>query len=104
MIFAATYDPDYKGWATVQNNRITDCCPEDVKYWAEMIETPMSETRDHEVVRERAAFGRSTMDIKCPFCGEVTTCYKWSLAGSGKKCACGAKHTLYRGTVRETKW
>lgn len=40
MIFVATYDPDYKGWINIQNTRITDSCPEDVKYWAEMIETP----------------------------------------------------------------
>ena len=60
----------------------------------------MEETRAYEVVRERAEFGRSTMEIKCPFCGKVTTAYKWSLAGSGKKCGCGAKHTLHYGTVR----
>lgn len=40
MVFAATYDPQYKGWVNVQNDRITDSCPEDVKYWAEMVETP----------------------------------------------------------------
>ena len=62
------------------------------------------EIREYEVVRERAEFGRSTMDIKCPFCGEVTTAYKWSLAGSGKKCDCGAKHTLYRGTIRKSAY
>jgi hypothetical protein len=62
----------------------------------------MVEARAYEIVSERAEFGRSTMDIKCPFCGEVTTAYKWSLAGSGKKCGCGAKHTLYRGTIKKS--
>jgi len=61
----------------------------------------MKEKREYVVVRERAEFGRSTMDIECPFCGAVTTAYKWSLAGSGKKCGGGAKHTLDRGTIKK---
>ena len=31
-------------------------------------------------------------DIKCPFCGTVSRAYWWSIAGSGKKCPCGALH------------
>ncbi len=51
------------------------------------------EVRDYTVVGERSAMGRSTVDIRCPFCRSVTTAYKWSLAGSGKRCegyGCGA--------------
>ena len=44
-------------------------------------------------------FGRSTVRIDCPFCGETTKAYLWSLAGSGKKCQCGAKHTHYDVTL-----
>lgn len=57
------------------------------------------DVKQYEVVAERSEFGRSTLDIKCPFCSAITTAYKWSLAGSGKKCQCGAKHTLRRGTI-----
>lgn len=31
-------------------------------------------------------------DIECPFCGQQVRAYWWSLAGSGKKCLCGAMH------------
>lgn len=60
-----------------------------------------TETRQHEIISEHSEFGRSSSDIKCPFCGTVTTAYKWSLAGSGKKYPCGAKHTLRRGTIKQ---
>ena len=33
--FAATYNPNYKGWVNIQNQRITDY-GEDVAYWAEV--------------------------------------------------------------------
>lgn len=55
--------------------------------------------RPYRVVRERSEMGRSSLDIECPCCGRVTTAYKWSLAGSGKKCLCGAKHTMFHGTI-----
>lgn len=38
----------------------------------------------------RSAMGVSTDWVTCPWCGKETECYVWSLAGSGKKCACGA--------------
>lgn len=41
----------------------------------------------------RSVFGRSTVDIDCPFCGTTTRAFVWSLAGGGKKCKCGALHT-----------
>lgn len=34
--------------------------------------------------------GRSTMMVRCPFCGEEFEVYIWSFAGSGKRCSCGA--------------
>lgn len=30
--------------------------------------------------------GKSTIEIRCPFCGELVTAYIWSYAGGGKKC------------------
>jgi len=36
--------------------------------------------------------GRSTVRIECPYCQAVTEAYRWSLAGGGKKCRCGAVH------------
>ena len=30
--------------------------------------------------------GRSTVYVKCPFCGVETVAYNWSLAGGGKRC------------------
>ena len=29
--------------------------------------------------------------VKCPFCKQSVKAFWWSLAGSGKKCGCGAK-------------
>ena len=51
------------------------------------------EVREFTVVDEKREMGRSSVDIKCPFCGDVTKAYLWSLAGSGKKCSCGVKFT-----------
>ena len=34
--------------------------------------------------------GKSTMVVKCPFCGKEIEVYIWSFAGSGKRCSCGA--------------
>ena len=62
------------------------------------------ESRQHRSFNHRSKFGRSTVDIECPFCQEIVTAYIWSLAGSGKKCVCGAIHvtgsTLKRLTER----
>jgi hypothetical protein len=43
--------------------------------------------------------GRSYYYITCPICDCVVKAYIWSLAGSGKKCKCGAIHTTY-GTIK----
>jgi hypothetical protein len=40
--------------------------------------------------------GRPTqtrLEVTCPFCGEKVACYRWSLAGSGKRCT-GCKRLL----------
>lgn len=36
-----------------------------------------------------------TAIIECPFCKRQIHVYIWSLAGSGKKCICGAKIGRY---------
>lgn len=60
----------------------------------------MAETRLADVVdRQPAMNGRSTVAIRCPFCGCVTEARVWSLAGSGKRCECGVLLGSSRGTV-----
>ena len=56
--------------------------------------TSVREQRPHEWTDGRSRpHGRSTVEIKCPYCDTWTTCYKWSLAGSGKRChKCRAVH------------
>jgi len=50
------------------------------------------ETRTYTVLEEaRRPNGRSSLTIRCPFCDGVTEAFRWSLAGSGKRCRCGAK-------------
>ena len=49
------------------------------------------ETRLATTIRiDRAPAGRTTADVECPWCGVVTQVRVWSLAGSGKRCDCGA--------------
>lgn len=51
------------------------------------------ESRRHEGWRNSYAFGRSSVEIKCPFCGRHVTAYIWSFCGCGKRCPdCGAMH------------
>lgn len=59
-----------------------------------------TENKDYVILAERSEFGRSSVDIKCPYCGQVVTAFKWSLAGGGKKCPCGAKHTYLSGSIK----
>lgn len=51
----------------------------------------MSESRLCELVAHtpRPA-GRTTTTVRCPFCGCSVEARAWSLAGSGKRCECGA--------------
>lgn len=52
-----------------------------------------------EVVSEtRRPAGRSTVSVRCPFCDCVTEARLWSLAGSGKRCDCGAVLRRYNAT------
>ena len=50
------------------------------------------DVREHKAYRGTSSHGRSTCMIICPFCGRNVKAYIWSLAGSGKKCECGAMH------------
>ena len=61
----------------------------------------MSESCIYDTVRESSAVGRSTRTIRCPFCGCEVEAYTWSLAGSGKRCECGAVHNYYGTTTRK---
>jgi hypothetical protein len=45
--------------------------------------------------------GRKWVLIECPCCGREVLCYVWSLAGSGKRCKCGALH--YTGLTKPAK-
>lgn len=45
----------------------------------------------------RCPAGRSTVTLRCPHCDTVTEARLWSLAGSGKRCECGA--TFYRNNA-----
>ena len=57
----------------------------------------MRETRIYTYRSGASLMGRSYIYITCPFCGQEVKAYIWSLAGSGKKCPCGAKHTWLGG-------
>lgn len=59
------------------------------------------DSRLHERTYHPRSAGRSTYTIVCPFCGVETEVRAWSLAGSGKRCDCGALHNWY-GTNKET--
>lgn len=60
----------------------------------------MPEVREYTITAERSAFGRSTIDIRCPFCSQITTAYVWSLAGSGKRCETRSCRALFNGRGR----
>ena len=58
------------------------------------------EYREHRAYAGRSRRdGRSTIVVECPYCGLDVECFVWSLAGSGKRCPCGAKHIWYGLTV-----
>jgi hypothetical protein len=48
----------------------------------------------------RSAMGKSTVIVTCPFCHADVEAYKWSLAGGGKRCTCGALHGWLGGSRR----
>jgi rubrerythrin len=60
------------------------------------------EIREYSVKLLVSEFGKTRILIVCPFCGEEVWAYKWSLAGSGKKCPqCGAKHASFASVKRK---
>ena len=62
----------------------------------------ISESRLYKTSRETSnGSGRRTRTIQCPFCDCEIEAYVWSLAGSGKRCYCGAKHDFYGTTTKE---
>lgn len=49
----------------------------------------MPEARLAEVIRvDRRPAGRSSLTMRCPFCGSEVEARVWGLAGSGKRCDC----------------
>jgi hypothetical protein len=63
---------------------------------------PGMEVREHERSAAHSAVGRSYCYVACPFCGESVKAYIWSLAGSGKRCPCGAVHGSYGLSRKKT--
>ncbi len=61
-----------------------------------MIRMRLEKRPSRTVARDGGQVGRSpgqvVLTIECPFCGARVRAHTWSLAGSGKLCACGAKH------------
>ena len=43
--------------------------------------------------------GRAPGDANCPFCTALVSGFAWSVAGSGKKCACGAVLGMARAAI-----
>jgi len=54
------------------------------------------EHRTHKTRPGQHEMGRSTEWVQCPYCLTWTECYKWSLAGRGKRCPCGALHHWHK--------
>lgn len=54
------------------------------------IRWPECQRREYESGGRFPGVGRSYTWILCPFCGDRVKAYLWSLAGCGKRCACGA--------------
>lgn len=71
--------------------------PERVKWSTpgELVEEAQNTQREG-----RSAMGKSTVIVTCPFCHRDVEAYKWSLAGGGKRCSCGALHGWLGGSRR----
>lgn len=50
------------------------------------------EVRRYEKTNNFPRMGRTYFYLTCPFCDRELKVYPWSLAGSGRRCPCGAKH------------
>lgn len=55
---------------------------------------PNHEVREHKAHSYSSRHGRSSIIIKCPWCGDEVVAYVWSLAGSGKRC-CTCKDVIH---------
>ena len=67
---------------------------------------PPMPDNDHRIHRTSSGTrqnGRSTQWVLCPYCGTWTECYIWSLAGRGKRCACGALHHWLNNETKAPK-
>jgi len=49
-----------------------------------------TEHRDYECWGHDSRMGRTSYRVTCPFCERTMRVYPWSLAGTGKRCDCGA--------------
>lgn len=63
----------------------------------------LAEQKEFSTKQYKGRHGETTVDIICPFCGVTSIAYLWSLAGSGKKCGCGAKFTYLCGAYKILK-
>lgn len=61
------------------------------------------ELRQHDKSDYRSESGRSSVSIKCPFCGMSIRAFVWSLAGHGKKCYCGVLHNSWGVSMRKLR-
>ena len=61
------------------------------------------EMRQHRKYGYVSDFGKSTVEIVCPFCGKHIRAYVWSLAGKGKKCYCGVLHGSWGVSMRKMR-
>lgn len=60
-----------------------------------------SEHRPFEVISRLHEFGRSSVVIKCPFCGSRSRAFIWSLAGNGKRCENRSCRAMFVYTTSE---
>ncbi len=65
-------------------------------------EMPHVESRRYFTTERHEMVGRTSEVATCPFCGAKVVVFVWSLAGSGKRCECGALFGSFSRT-RETR-
>ncbi len=60
--------------------------------------------KDNIEIKRYEAYARlpRAILIRCPFCNAKVTAYMWSLAGTGKRCDCGALFSRW-GNVYKRK-
>lgn len=49
-----------------------------------------TESREYTITATQVGPGRRAMVVRCPWCDRRLTVFGWSLAGTGKRCDCGA--------------